>query len=225
MKRYTRSFGDRMAAEALLAEEKRLIDRGEWMSPAARTEQERRGQNPLTLREWAAESLARPMRDSTRVGYQRVLEKHVFPVFGDSPLLEITPMDVTQWYARLSARLRERQKQKALLTDGRAILWHAYRTFAMVMRDAAEHDLIERAPTRVRGAMRYVTKYEAPVLTVDQMRKPTTQMPEYMRVKRSPERLTGPNLSVVAHSLSATIHREAPQWLTHQRTARPPEHG
>lgn len=60
-------------------------------------------------------------------------------------------MDVAQWYTRLSARLWERQKQKTPSNDGRAILWHAYRMFAMVMRDAADHDLIDRVSTRVRG--------------------------------------------------------------------------
>lgn len=40
-KRLKRNFGDRMAAETWFAEEKRLIDRGELVSPAARAEQER----------------------------------------------------------------------------------------------------------------------------------------------------------------------------------------
>jgi hypothetical protein len=102
LKRHTRQFGDRMAAEAWLAAEQKLIDRDEWTPPARRQAAER----PLTLAEWAGQYFAtRDLADSTRREYERVLRLHIAPSIGQKNLREITVRDVAAWHAWLKAEL------------------------------------------------------------------------------------------------------------------------
>ena len=57
--KHTRSFGDKMAAEAWLNAERILIDRGGWKPPKVREREERlTRQRAITLMEWAERSVA-----------------------------------------------------------------------------------------------------------------------------------------------------------------------
>lgn len=52
--KHTGSFGDKMAAEAWLNDERILIDRGEWKPRKVREREERLArQRTITLAEWA----------------------------------------------------------------------------------------------------------------------------------------------------------------------------
>lgn len=56
--KHTRSFGDKMTAEAGLNDERILVDRGEWTPPKVRELEARLAQQrSITLREWARRSI------------------------------------------------------------------------------------------------------------------------------------------------------------------------
>jgi hypothetical protein len=57
--RHSRLFGDKMAADTWLNDERILIDRGEWKPPKVREMEARLAQQrAITLREWAERSVA-----------------------------------------------------------------------------------------------------------------------------------------------------------------------
>src|SRR5690606_37186220 len=71
---HPRSFGDKLAAEAWLVEEKRLIDRYEWSPPKSRSSAAGR----LTLSEWAREYIeSRTLAPSTYRNYTRNLRVYI----------------------------------------------------------------------------------------------------------------------------------------------------
>lgn len=89
--RHPKTFGDKMAAEAWLNDERILIDRGEWKPPKVRERKERLAQQrAITLAEWAERAVAnKKLRPSTRNRYERALEQRILPVLGDIPLSDM----------------------------------------------------------------------------------------------------------------------------------------
>jgi integrase len=179
LSRHSRSFADRMAAEAWLAAERRLVDRGEWTSPAVRDAVER----PLTLAEWADRHLAaRDLAPSTRREYERVLRIYIEPTLGRKNLSDISVHDVATWHARLKADLakvaRDAGRQNG---DGSGQAAQAYKVLSGVLKGAVSLGLIDYSPARVEGGGRSRRKHQPAIVTPREVQVLAAALPERLR--------------------------------------------
>lgn len=156
--RHEKSFGDQMAAEAWLNDERILIDRGQWSPPKAREAAARaRTLTAMTLRDWAERSMAnKRLRGTTKDRYRRMLDNRILPELGDIPLTELTRLDVTSWYMTLSVTLAkeaEERRERGFKgnTDGRGALYSAYQVLSSILADAVSHELLDESPAKVKG--------------------------------------------------------------------------
>lgn len=121
-------------ADAWLALRHSEILRHEWAPPAL-------PKAPTVLRTYADAWLAqRDLEVRTREHYAQLLRDHVYPTFGDTVVLSISPVDVRTWYAALSER------------TGPTARAHAYDLLRSVLNTAVDDDLIAANPCRIRGA-------------------------------------------------------------------------
>lgn len=182
LKRHSRSFGDKMAAEAWLNAERLLIDRDQWTPPRERERQARlEAQREITFAEWAERSITgKQLRPSTIYRYERTLRKRVLPDLGHIPLRDPTRLDVTNWYTKMRAQLAAEAKAANRKGDGRGAAFSAYQVLSAVLNDAVDHELLETSPARVKGALRYDALHEPVVLTPEQMWTLHELMPDYL---------------------------------------------
>lgn len=106
------AFSSREDAEGWLAAERRLVESGSWIHPRERLERARREREAVEARavsfgEFAERWLARKVRDDkvkprTRATYRHLLDRHLLPVFGGTPVRDITPDMVASWYESLA---------------------------------------------------------------------------------------------------------------------------
>lgn len=94
------TFTAKMDAEGWLASERRLIEAGSWVAPAARAAAARRARVEFEeyAERWVGE---RNLKPRTVEGYQHLLAKYLLPTFGEVAVEKITPADVRTWWARL----------------------------------------------------------------------------------------------------------------------------
>lgn len=96
--RYSRSYGDKAAAEAWLSSERALIDRDEWSPPATRKAAEERREREAASNTVAAFSkrylAERGLRPNTVHGYQSLLASRILPYFGETPLRDVTLTEI-----------------------------------------------------------------------------------------------------------------------------------
>ncbi len=162
-KRYPRQFGDRLAAEVWLVEERKLIDRGEWTPP----EQRAVAMERLTLTEWAESYIeSRTLAPSTYRNYTRNVRVHIAPTLGRKLLDEITATDVATWHARIKKTLRQRAADAGRTNgDGGGEAAQVYKFLSSVLRAAVAAGLIDVSPARVSGGGSYRRKRQPQVLT------------------------------------------------------------
>lgn len=106
------AFSSREDAEGWLAAERRLVESGSWIHPRERLERARREREAVEARavsfgEFAERWLVRKVRDDkvkprTRATYRHLLDRHLLPVFGGTPVRDITPDMVASWYESLA---------------------------------------------------------------------------------------------------------------------------
>ena len=136
-----------MDAERWLDTTGAAIARNEWIDPDA---------GKITLRLYAAEWLEdRGLRPTTRSKYDYLLDRHVFPRFGDLPLLAVTPTSIRTWHSKL-------KRSHAATAAG------AYRLLAAIFRTAVEDERIGRSPCKVKNGARE-NAAERPVATVAEL--------------------------------------------------------
>ncbi|WP_156960549.1 tyrosine-type recombinase/integrase [Amycolatopsis taiwanensis] len=122
-----RSEGDALAYVADMATDRR---RGTWIDPAA---------GRITLAEWVTRWLpAIDLDERTVESYRSRLRCHLLPRFGNTPLAEITTLDVTLWATTLGERY-------APTTISSLI-----NLLSMILTDAADQHLIATNPVHKR---------------------------------------------------------------------------
>ncbi len=183
--RHSRTFGDKMAAEAWLNAERLLIERDDWTPPRVREAEARRARGrALTLAEWARRSVdGKTLRPSTRYRYERILATRILPELGDVPLAQLTRLDVTDWYTRLRAQLAREARARTRGSethDGRGAAFVAYQVLSSILADAVDHELLDASPAKVKGALNYDPVHQPVVLTPDQMWQLSDLMPGYL---------------------------------------------
>ncbi len=171
--RFSRTFETRMDAEAWLVAERALIDRDEWTSPQARQAAFRRARARIeasTLGPFAQRYLAqRDLRPTTLTNYRHLLRTRILPHFGDVPLHEITVTEVKAWLGRLNP-------------DTESANAAAYRLLRTLLTSAAEEELIERVPPRVRGASVSTPKRVAKPATIEEIQAIVAAMPTNLKL-------------------------------------------
>ena len=127
------TFDTKADADAWLAVTRTDIARDEWQRPAP---PKGRAYDLSTYpRGWLA---ARPLAPRTRAEYQKILDDHVLPTFGQVLLPEINPPMVRDWYAHL--------------TTGPTRKAHAYSLLKTILATAVTDDVIATNPCRIRSA-------------------------------------------------------------------------
>ena len=171
--RYSRTFGDKMAAEAWLSSERRLIDRGEWTPPRAREEAVARREAAATantLGAFAERYLTeRPLRPNTLRGYRQLLASRLLPRFGEMPLAAISVSEIKAW-------------RNSMSPDTQATNAAAYRLLRSLLQAAEEEELIDRVPPKVRGASAARVRRVARPATLDELDGIVEAMPDRLRL-------------------------------------------
>ena len=111
----TRPFGAKIDAEGWLANERKLIDLGEWTPPESRDAA--RAVQSVTLRAYAAKWMnpewrekywadaARELTPKSHAPYTRLLDSRILPGLGDELLSAVTAADVRAWWVGMGKKI------------------------------------------------------------------------------------------------------------------------
>jgi integrase len=146
------TYTSKMDAEHWLADERRLIERDEWTTPA-----ERKAANTatrVTLAEYAATVVAeRTLKPRTRLHYESLLRLHINDTVGKVPIGALTQAAVRSWHAKLSG----------------APAAHAYGLVHMACATAVGDGLLASNPCQITRGMSVRTKREPVVPTIAEL--------------------------------------------------------
>jgi integrase len=158
------TFVARIDAEGWLADQERMISRGEWEPPSRQVREV-----PLLLGEYAAAVVGRRrLRPATVALYAKLLRLTILPTFARRPLSEITAAEVTTWYAGM----RKTPTQQA----------NSYGLLKSIFKEAVEEGLVTVNPCRVKAGSQKERAREIEVLTVDQLNRYVAAVPAERRV-------------------------------------------
>ncbi len=151
------TYSVRMAAEGWLADERRLIERGEWSAPVQRAAAAHAAGE--TLAEYGARWIAhRNVKPRTKIHYQATLEKHINPMLGSLTVSNLTPQAVRAWHA-------------GILTDKPTMRAHAYGLLHAICSTAVKEGLLAANPCIIERAMSTYRKREPVILSVPELAK------------------------------------------------------
>ncbi|MFZ2509778.1 MAG: site-specific integrase [Gordonia sp. (in: high G+C Gram-positive bacteria)] len=161
------TFKDDISAEGWLAAERRLIDMGAWTPPADRSNTEK--VKVVTLRAFADQWLPeRDLTPKTRALYRDLLDSRILPVLGDEYLSDLTPALIRTWWAGLGPKTPTRSA-------------HAYQLLRTILNTAADDDLIDENPCKIKGAGQTPKRRQLDILTPAELDAVTAKMPEAYR--------------------------------------------
>ncbi len=153
--RYFKTYSAKIDAEHWLTDERRMVERDEWVSPKKR-EAEVRAQH-ITLGEYGQTWIAeRNVKPRTRIGYEALWENHIQKPLGRVALVHLTPETIRTWYHSLGSEHVRRNS-------------HAYGLLHAVLATAVTDQLITANPANLSRAMNPATKRLPVILTVDEV--------------------------------------------------------
>jgi integrase len=160
------TFEALMDARGWLTAERRLIDAGTWVAPAARNI----AQKAATLRPFADAWLAdRELKPRTRALYRSLLRDKILPELGDMPLKFITPAVVRQWYAGLDPQHPARRA-------------HAYGLLRTILGSAVTEDILASNPCHIRGAGNSKRVRKIQPATLPELERIIAELPDRYRL-------------------------------------------
>ena len=160
------TFDDKDTAVVWLSQERRLIESDTWSSPKVRAHRDKTSTFEAYAEAWLAH---RPLKPRTRAGYRRLLDGHILPTFGATPVRQLTPEFVRAWFA---ARDPKTPTQNA----------HAYALLKAICQTAVEDDLLMSGnPCRIRGAGQARRASRTTTATPAQITSLIAEMPERYR--------------------------------------------
>lgn len=155
------TFLTRQDADGWLAAQRTTLESGTWRDPKAGKE---------TFGTYASRWIAeRDLKPRTRGDYQRILDKHLDPKFGTTPLRAITPTMVRSWYATLD---KSTPTMRA----------HTYSLMRTVMRAAVADDLIAASPCRIPKAGKVERQVSIRPATLAELEVIAAKMPARLRL-------------------------------------------
>ncbi|AWH13552.1 tyrosine integrase [Mycobacterium Phage Leviathan] len=129
------TYDNRMDAEAWLAREHRLIEMEQWTPPAERLA--KKAVSAITVEEYTKKWIAeRDLAGGTKDLYTTHARKRIYPVLGDTPVVEMTPALVRAWWAGMGKEYPTARR-------------HAYNVLRAVMNTAVEDKLLSENPCRI----------------------------------------------------------------------------
>jgi integrase len=147
-----RTFTAKTDAEHWLADERRSIERDEWIPPAMRVAEAKA--KAVTLGEYAVRWIEhRNIKPRTRIQYEALYERHIKRPLGKVPLKNVTPETVRAWYAGLGSEATRRNS-------------HAYGLLHAICGTAVADSLIVANPCQIPRVMNPPRKREPVILDV-----------------------------------------------------------
>ena len=144
------TFPTKGAAQLWLAGAQTDLARGERMDQYLPT---------VTLEEYAATWLEnRVLRPRTVELYQGLLDRHILPTLGHTPIGRLTPSKVREWHAGLSRAAK----------PGQVTVAKCYRLLRTICETAYSDELISRNPCNLKGAS-VERSPERPVMSIEQL--------------------------------------------------------
>jgi hypothetical protein len=171
--RYSHTLGTKMDAEGWLAAERALVDRDAWTPPRARQDAEERRQREAafnTVSGYAERYLTeRDLRPSTLTGYRQLLQSRILATFRETRLVDVTLAAIKSW--------RASRDPKTESTNAAA-----YRLLRSLLQAVEEHELIDRAPPKIRGASKARVQRVARPATFDELAVIIEHMPGRLKL-------------------------------------------
>jgi len=168
------TFVNEDAARGWLNDERKLIDLDVWTPPIEREKVKR--QRGETFRTYSAKWLAtrktprgEPLKPRTVSEYQRYLDRHLLPAFGDHPTKSLRASMVEEWHDAMGA---------ATPTE-RA---HCYQLLRAICTTAVEAKLLAVNPCAIKGAGLVRTAKRMKPATVAELDVITAAMPERLQL-------------------------------------------
>lgn len=163
----TRTFGTKLDAEAWLAEERKLLDRGDWTPPATRAAM--KAAAGTTVREYAKRWLTRRhLTPKTVALYTRLLDSRIYPQLGDEPLRAVTASRVRDWWIGLGKETPTSNTQ-------------AYQLLKAIFNTAVEDRAVTENPCQIKTAGRPPKPRDVKPLTPAELVKVAEKVPEHYR--------------------------------------------
>jgi integrase len=116
---------------------------------------------------WLAD---RDLEQTTRDHYAQLLRDHVYPMFGDKAVVDVTPASVREWHARLKT------------TTGPTARAHAYALLRTIMNTAVADEVRDSNPCRVRGGGQVKRAVQIHPATLQELEAIVTAMPARYRL-------------------------------------------
>ena len=149
------TFTAKMDAEGWLVNERRAIERDEWIAPRLRVAETKAA--AVTLDEYAARWIEhRAIKPRTRSMYRDLMRLHISKPIGRMPLKNITPDTIRAWYAGLGTDHPRRNS-------------HAYGLLHAVMATAVTDGLIVANPCNLTRVMNPPRRREPTILSVPEV--------------------------------------------------------
>lgn len=165
-----RTFDARTDAEGWLANERKIIDRGDWTPPKDREAD--RAIRAITVREYANTWLTqRDLASKTRHLYRELLDNRILPDLGDQMMRAVTPADVRAWWVALGAEKKTPTRNA-----------HAYQLLKTIFNTAVREDkVITENPCQIKSAAKPPKARDVQALTVAELEKVAEKVPERYR--------------------------------------------
>jgi integrase len=161
------TFGTKIAAEAWLGAEKKLIDFDQWTPVTSRVA--RRKLESVTLDEYGKRWISeRQLKPRTRLEYESMFTRLVAPGLGAVQLRELDAGAVRAWFHGLGHKYVRRNS-------------HAYGLLHAILATAVDDELIAVNPARMRKVMNPPTTHQPVILTIDEIRLVNESLPENYR--------------------------------------------
>jgi integrase len=164
----THTYDAKLDAEGWLANERKLIDLGEWSPPEARAAAKVLA--GVKLGEYTEQWLAhRDLTPKTQALYTRLLKTRILPDLGDEYLRAVTPASVRAWWVGLG---------KTTPTSNT----HAYQLLKAIFNTAQADKLITENPCQIKAAGKPPKPRDVEALTPAELDKVAESVPERYRV-------------------------------------------
>lgn len=167
------TFDDEDAAIGWLNNERKLIQLDAWTPPEERVKvKAARGQTFAQYTEsWIEARRTRrgPIKPTTKSEYQRYLNSHILPTFGNRQLRTITQDDVNAWYLAMNHRTPTERA-------------HAYQLLRAIFNSALKDKLIGSNPAQIDGAGRVERAHEIKVATLEELAVIVEHMPDRLKL-------------------------------------------
>jgi integrase len=172
----THTYDNRTDAEGWLANERKLIELGEWSPPESRAAL--KALAGVTLREYTERWMDpeyrlhrlpdRPLRPKTHALYTRLLNTRILPTLGDEPLRAVTPARVRTWWVSLGNETPTSNTQ-------------AYQLLKTIYNTAVEDKAATENPCQIKSAGKPPKPRDVKPLTPKELDKVAESAPEAYR--------------------------------------------